>query len=186
METMTQQRPAARPGAIVGGILLIVIGLGALAARSLDIDLGRLGWPIWVIGPGIALLAMSVIIGGPGAVGMAIGGAVTTTVGLILAYQDATGHWESWAYAWALLAPGSIGLGLLLTGLVQRRPDLVRGGLGSAAAGVAIFLAGFVFFEGLVGISGRRFPLLDVTVPLVLVVLGAAFIVASAVGRRRA
>ena len=49
--------------------------------------------------------------------GMVIGGTVVTTVGLVLLYQDQTGRWESWAYAWALVGPAASGLGLVLWGL---------------------------------------------------------------------
>ena len=47
---------------------------------------------------------------------MVVGGTVATTVGLVLLYQNNTGHWESWAYAWALVGPAASGLGLALWG----------------------------------------------------------------------
>ncbi len=35
-------------------------------------------------------------------------------IGGILAYQDYTGHWESWSYLWTLI-PGFVGLGIGVT-----------------------------------------------------------------------
>ena len=63
--------------------------------------------------------------------GFAIAGSIVTTVGSVLLYQQTTGHWESWAYAWALVGPGAAGLGMLVYGLLFRptgycsRPELV-------------------------------------------------------------
>ena len=39
--------------------------------------------------------------------GLAIAGSIVTVSGLILLIQDATAHYESWAYAWALVFPGA-------------------------------------------------------------------------------
>jgi hypothetical protein len=96
-----------------------------------------------------------------------------TVTGLILLYQDATGHWESWAYAWALIAPGAVGLGLLLFGLLGGRRGLIDAGARAALAGLAIFLVGAVFFELILNIGGDHFGQPGrVALSIVLVVFG--------------
>ena len=103
-----------------------------------------------------------------------------TAVGTLLAVQDATGTYASWAYAWALVAPGGVGAGLLLFGLLTRRGDVARGGLASLITGVVIFLVGFLFFEGLLHLNGSRFAdLTSLTVPIVLMAIGAAVLVGA-------
>ena len=88
--------------------------------------------------------------------GMVIGGTVVTTVGLVLLYQNSTGRWESWAYAWALVGPAASGLGLLLWGVRTGDPTEIRNGTWALLGGLGIFVVGFLFFEGVIGISGRE------------------------------
>jgi multisubunit Na+/H+ antiporter MnhB subunit len=38
--------------------------------------------------------------------------------------------------------------------------------------GLAIFAVGFVFFEGVIGISGRRWPLPEWAMPVAIIVIG--------------
>jgi len=59
---------------------------------------------------------------------------------LILAFQDSTGAYASWSYAWALVAPGSVGVSLFLYGLLHRRLDLLDAGLRTAAVGLGLFV----------------------------------------------
>ena len=48
-------------------------------------------------------------------------------LGLVLAYTNSTGDWPFWAYAWALVVPGGIGLGMYLQGITfDVPPDLKR------------------------------------------------------------
>ena len=86
---------------------------------------------------------------------MVIGGTVVTTVGLVLLYQDQTGRWESWAYAWALVGPAASGLGLLLWGMRSGDARRVRNGTWALLGGLGLFVVGFLFFEGVIGIGGE-------------------------------
>ena len=99
---------------------LFVAGVGWLVARDLRLDpfapIADAGWPFFVIIPGVILMLSSLIPKPPGGVGFAIAGSIVTTVGLVLLYQEQTAHWESWAYAWALVGPGAAGLGMWSTG----------------------------------------------------------------------
>ena len=87
----------------LGGLLLllgIVVGLG----QALELDLGRVGWPFFVIVPGLALLGVG--LAAPGRVGevLATVGGLVTMSGLVLGVQNATDRFDTWAYAWTLCA----------------------------------------------------------------------------------
>ena len=47
-----------RGGLILGGILILV-GLFFLAERAFDINLGRYGWPLFILVPGVSCLVMA-------------------------------------------------------------------------------------------------------------------------------
>ena len=118
-------RSGTSRGALVVGALLIVLGAAALAIQVSGVTIG---WPAWVILPGLAMLVAAFALPEPGGSGLAAVGGIVTAVGTVLAVQDATGTYASWAYAWALVAPGGVGVGLLLYGLLTRRGDIARGG----------------------------------------------------------
>jgi hypothetical protein len=170
-------RSGTSRGALVVGALLIVLGAAALAIQASGLTIG---WPAWVILPGLAMLVAAFALPEPGGSGLAAAGGVVTAVGTVLAVQDATGTYASWAYAWALVAPGGVGVGLLLYGLLTRRGDIARGGLASLVTGIVIFLVGFLFFEGLLHLDGDRFSnLTSLTVPVVIMGIGAAVLVGA-------
>ncbi|OGN81358.1 MAG: hypothetical protein A2X23_08950 [Chloroflexi bacterium GWC2_73_18] len=122
--------------------------------------------------------------GGQPGVGLAIPGAMAATVGLVLLYQTRTAHWESWAYAWALIAPGSVGLGLFLYGLLTAQWRVARSGVPVMAAGLGLFLAGVVFFEGILGIGGRRIGQeAQLLLAAAVIGLGALFVVGALLPR---
>ena len=153
---------------LIIGTLLIVFGLMFIGGQLLNIRIGRFIWPFFIIAPGALLLSFSfskkVANGEP----LAILGSMTTTLGLMLLYQSVTGHWASWAYSWALLAPTSIGAGLWLYGSRKDRPDMVSSGKTVVTVGLIIFLVGAVFFEMLLGIS----QLGGILIPVILIGLG--------------
>jgi hypothetical protein len=164
-------------GAFAVGALLIVLGAAALVVRVSGVNIG---WPVWVILPGLALLVAAFALPEPGGSGLAAAGGIVTAVGTLLAVQDATGTYASWAYAWALVAPGGVGVGLLLYGLLTRRGDIARGGLASLITGIVLFLVGFLFFEGLLHLNGDRFAgLTSLSVPIVIMGIGAAVLVGA-------
>jgi protein-S-isoprenylcysteine O-methyltransferase Ste14 len=176
------QAPWRQPGPIRGsggaavlGGLLVVLGIVFLAAQYFSFDIGRYGWPVYVIGPGLALMLLGLT--QRHGSGLTIGGSVITITGLVLLYQTFTDHWESWAYAWALVGPGGSGLGMLLYGTRARNGGLARAGLWQIVVAVGLFAAGFVFFEGILGISGRRFPIPEWVMPVVVILLGLALLI---------
>ena len=171
---MSGQRPVDNRGAVTLGIILIVVGALLLVDRVVGIDLASAGWPLFVIVPGVLLLVWGVSMSGREGVGLAVGGGITTVVGLILAVQNATGLWATWAYAWALVGPGGTGVGLIAFGLTHGDEGLVSNGLRSLGSGLALFVAFGIFFEGVIGLSGTPFLSTDIG-PVVLI--GAGVIV---------
>jgi hypothetical protein len=164
------------------GIALIVLGAALLVSQVLDLDIGRFGWPLFVVVPGLVLLVSGLV--GRATTGLAVGGSVVTAVGLLLLYQNTTDHWESWAYAWGLVAPGAAGLGMALAGLRRGDPAMIRSGTWQALSGLAIFAVGFVFFEGIIGIGGRRLPLPDWSLAALIIAVGVALIIRAALTRQ--
>lgn len=186
-DALPGQPPAAReergyPGAAVLGGVLVVLGVLFLVAQQLNIGLGDVGWPFFVIAPGVALAALGLTM--RGGAGMTIAGSIATVVGLVLLYQNTTEHWESWAYAWALVGPGGSGLGMLLYGARSRDASMMRAGFWQILGGIGIFVAGFVFFEGVIGISGRRLPLPEWLLPAMVIVFGVVLVIRGLTARR--
>ncbi len=166
-----------RRGGIVIGIALVVLGGAALLVQTTGISIG---WPAWIIVPGVALILGAVAVGGPGGSGMAAIGGILTMVGVVLAVQEANDLYQTWAYAWALVAPGGVGLGLAIYGLLTGRRDDLRGGLGAMFVGIVLFLVGFLFFEGVLDLSDGHFgDLADVAVPLLIVGAGVVVLVGA-------
>src|SRR6267143_4693025 len=170
-------RGARRPSMVLGG-LLVLIGAILLAGQFVRVDIGHYGWPFFVIGPGILSRFVALTARGAVSEGLAIFGSIVTVSGLILLVQDATDHYESWAYAWTLIVPGAIGLGMLLYGLTAGRPGNVRAGTRLVGIALVLFLLGAAFFEGIIGISGYQFDrTAGVVLGAIIVALGALMLV---------
>src|SRR5688500_18071275 len=118
--------------------------------------------------------------------GMVIGGTITTTVGLVLLYQNDTGRWESWAYAWALVGPAASGLGLALWGIRSGNGSDVRNGTWGLLGGLAFFIIGFLFFEGVIGIGGDRLSLPEWLLPAAVIAIGVVVLGRGLMERREA
>ena len=104
-------------------------------------------------------------------------GSIVTMVGLVLLYQNATGNYESWAYAWALVGPGGSGLGMLLYGTRSGNRKMARDGFLQILVAIGLFVAGFIFFEGIIGISGQRLPLPEWLLPVAVIAIGLLVLV---------
>jgi hypothetical protein len=176
--------PARRTGSSMAlGIVLVVVGLFALGVVMFGVDLTQYGWPLFVIIPGLTLLVIGFV--GLGA-GASIPGGMITMLGLVLAYQSSTGDWPSWAFAWALIVPGGLGLGMYLQALKDRDPAALRRGRALMFVGGMIFLIGFVLFESILGISNMDYGGFGkAALPLLLIVIGIVLLVRSAQNRRR-
>lgn len=175
-------------GLAVVGALLVLAGVGWFVARELRFNpfatVADAGWPYFVIIPGVVLLTSSLIPRPPRGVGLAMAGTIVTTVGTVLLYQQTTGNWASWAYAWALVGPGAAGLGMAVYGLVFRQRDLVLVGARLLAIGAAIFVAGFWYFESVFATGSAPIDL-GMWWPLVIFAVGIAALVAGFASRGR-
>jgi hypothetical protein len=180
---MTAKRSADGRAGVVLGIVLIALGAILAVDRVLGIDLASAGWPLFVIVPGLLILVWGVMTTGREGAGLAVGGGITTVVGLILAVQNATGLWATWAYAWALVGPGGTGIGLIAYGLTHRDSDQLGTGIRSLGTGIALFVGFGLFFEGVIGLSGAPFLSTDIG-PIILIGFGIV-ILALGVFRRR-
>jgi hypothetical protein len=162
-----------RQGGTALGLILIAAGALFLIAQVANIDIFHYGWPVFVIAPGLLLLAIGVASAGGPNTGLVIPGTIVTTIGLVLLYANSTNHWESWAYAWALVGPTASGLGVAIMGWLRKNEAQARSGLNTAGVGLATFVAFAAFFEGVLHISGRDFgPIASIGFPLVLIALG--------------
>ena len=145
-----------RGGETALGGLLVLLGIAVLLGQALQLDLGRVGWPLFVIIPGLGLLGLGLATPGrPGEV-LAMVGGVVTMAGLVLLVQNATDQFDTWAYAWTLVFLVGAGIGRWLSGVVRGRGELARSGAWLIAAGLVAFLGLAVFFEVAVGLSGHR------------------------------
>lgn len=169
------------------GIGLLALGVVALAAEFAPkpaFDAGRYLWPALVILPGVAFLAAGSTLDGVS--GLVIPGAIITITGLVLAVQNTFGVWATWAYAWALIAPGGVGVGLLIQGWLRRSPDERRVGWGLLWLGLGSFVVLGAFFEGVLHISGFDLgPAGKGLVPGILILAGLALLVRNLVGSAR-
>jgi hypothetical protein len=168
------------------GAILVVLGLLFLAERVVGFDVGQYGWPLFVIVPGVLLFLSSFAAPPREGQGLAVAGAITTVVGLILAVQNVTDRYSTWAYAWALVAPGGSGLGMALYGFGRGMPELVREGLRSLGAGLGLFVAFGLFFEGVIGLSGEPFLVGSDVLPLALIGAGGLLLLWGLLRSRRA
>jgi hypothetical protein len=177
MQQSFSHRPSTAPAVL--GVVLIAVGAAALILREVGVNLfasiGPWGWPLFIIVPGLVLLVASLVPAPPRGLGFAIAGAIVTAVGSLLLYQSQTGHWESWAYAWALL-PMSAGVAMALYGAFASARGLVTNGLWLAGITGVIFAVGAWYFEAV--FAGTP-PLLDAGNwwPLAVIGVGAVLVV---------
>ena len=140
------------------GLLLVLIGVVLLAGQfvpGLWSWVGRLTWPLIIVGVGLVLLIIGLISGEPG---MAIPACIVGGIGLLLFWQNATGNWESWAYAWTLI-PGFAGIGTVIMGLWNGSSKQVRDGGWTMLVSLIMF-AIFASFLGGPRVLGRYWPVL--------------------------
>jgi hypothetical protein len=141
-------------------VVLIIVGAVFLLGELFNFRIGWL-WPFFILVPGVLLLAIAFRRDNVN-VGAAIPGALLTTLGLIFLYQQSTGHWESWAYIWALM-PLSVGGALYLAGVRNDDPEATTNGLQMMRVFGIIFIAGLVLFELLIfdrgGFAGYFLPI---------------------------
>ena len=162
-------------GALIGGSLLIAFGLlAALQQIFRDVFTWSLVWPIIVIVFGGMFFA-GMFAGGRGVSGLAVPGSIITGIGLLLFYQNLTGHWESWSYGWTLIVL-FVGVGIYIMGLYADDAGQKAAGKSVMRVGFILFVIFGAFFE-LIFSGGSAFGMRNLLFPILLIVLGAYLIV---------
>ncbi|NLD42351.1 MAG: hypothetical protein GX657_02535 [Chloroflexi bacterium] len=170
----------------LGGLGLIALGLLTLVFQLLHIDFWSYAWPLFIMVPGL-LFFVGMLSRGREAGGLAIPGTILTMLGLLFFYQMVFNQWQSWAYAWALLWPTAVGIGLVIQGLWSERAPLVESGKRLIRLGLWILLGGIVFFEGILGIGGWGLAARGLgayLLPILLVAVGVGLLVRSLIRSR--
>ena len=152
------------------GLLLILLGLLFLSFQLMPAAWSWLnievGWPMIVIGVGALLLLMALLLNAPG---MAVPAAIVGGIGGLLYWQNATGNWESWSYAWTLI-PGFVGIGIIVAGLLGE--GRLRDALNGGGTLLLISLVMFAIFGSFLGGPdlGPFWPVLLIAAGLLLLV----------------
>jgi len=155
----------------------ILFFIGQVLGINFGGRLGELAWPLFVIGPGVLLFLFALSVGGKAGERLAIVGSVVTMVGAILLVQNTFDYFQSWAYAWALVIPTSIGVGQILYSSIKNQEDMPATGIRLAVAGIIIFVVFAIFFELIIGFSGHGIGLGRFGLPAVLIVVGVFVLV---------
>ena len=126
----------------IPGIPVLTTGGILLFASLFDSwDVWELAWPLEVLGLAVGFTLAAIFMR---VVGLAIPAVIIGVNGLMLAFCNLTGLWESWAILWPI-EPLSIGLGLLIVGVVKRSSGAKLAGLIlTGIAGAGFFIASFI------------------------------------------
>jgi hypothetical protein len=160
-------------GAIIVGLLVIALGAVMLVNQTLPNRFDIFSGNFVLIGLGIIFLLSALLTGRNG---LAVPGCILAGIGGIMYIQTLPGTSLSWTFAWTLI-PGFVGVGILLSGLLERgHPHLESGGL----VLMAISAAGFLMFGGApgLGIDAAQYW------PVLLIVAGVVVLI-SAIFRRK-
>ncbi|MEN6411117.1 MAG: hypothetical protein ABFD44_15540 [Anaerolineaceae bacterium] len=152
------------------GIFLILVGAFFLAVQlypPLRTWMGNaMAWPMIIVGVGGLLLVIGLLTGTPS---MAVPACIVGGIGGILAYQNATGNWGSWAYIWTLI-PGFVGIGTFLTGILGENTRAnIRHGLDLILTSMILF-AIFGSFLGGFRFLGDYWPLILIGAGIIILI----------------
>lgn len=147
---------------LAAGIVLILIGAWFLAVQFVpELRAWSSGnWPLAIIAVGVLLFVVGLV---TGSYGMSVPAAIVGCIGGLLYWQNATGNWDSWAYAWTLF-PGFVGVGVLLTGLLERSREALTGSI------ILIFIS-LVFYSIFGSFLGAPKAIIQYW-PVLIIVLG--------------
>jgi hypothetical protein len=165
---------AIRPSNVLLGGLFVLLGIIFLIGELFNIRIGHFIWPFFVMGPGVFLFLLSLVFDDDTGQALSAVGGIVTMVGLILFFQNVTGFWGSWTYAWALVAPTGVGVGMFLFALLKNKPELRKESGKVIKVGLSIFVVAAIFFELIIGVSG--FGLGRFGWPVLLIALGIFFL----------
>ncbi len=162
------------------GLLLLAAGAWILIGRFIHLDLGAWLWPFYIIVPGGLLIALGFRDIRQRSEGLVTFGSIVAITGIILFLQNMTGQWQSWAYAWTLLFPGSIGLGKYLWGSRVHNADAMQQGRKTIRVALVMFIAFGLFFEVILGVGALHLGSVGrIAAPALLIVGGVVLYLTS-------
>jgi len=158
------QTNRSNAGALVGGAIMIVFGLLALASQVFrSVNWGFL-WPFIVIAIG-AVFFVAMFAGGKQTTAFAIPGSIVGGIGLVLLFQNITHHWESMSYFWTLIIT-FVGTGIYIMGWFAGEIKQKESGLKVMKIGFILFIIFGMFFEMIFSNFN------NILFPILLIVLG--------------
>lgn len=166
----------ANRGSIAIALVLILLGVWFLLVQFVpglqEFTLNQNTWPLVLSALGIAFGVAGIVTWKPD---MFVPASILVGLGGLLYYQNLTGDWKSWSYAWALI-PGFVGVGVFIS-------NVLRGKMREAftAGGWLVFISlclFFIFGSFLGGIN-----LFGIYWPVLLIILGLIGLVRAFVGR---
>ena len=167
---------AQRRSNLVVGTLLLLVGGWFLALQFVpglkDFINVDYEWPLLIIATGAVFLLFAILARAPG---LAVPAAIIAGIGGLLYYQNNTGDWDSWAYAWTLI-PGFVGIGVLLSNLLEGR--FMRG----LREGLSLIIFSLILF-GFFGAFLGGPAILSTYWPVLLIILGIRIMMRGAFPR---
>lgn len=153
-------------GGIIVGLVIIAVGALLLANQYLNFNFDLFSGNFVLITLGAIFLLLALFTGRNG---LAVPGSILAGIGGIMIVQNMPGHLLDWSYAWTLI-PGFVGIGVLLSGFLERgHPHLESGGL----VLLAVSAAGFLMFGGFLGLgwdASQYWPVLLIVAGVVVLV----------------
>lgn len=170
-----------RVGLVIGGGL-VALGILALGIQFVIGDLVRVVIPLGVSGIGLVLFAIMLASPRPRSTTvtldtgwLAVPAAMLVMLGLVFLFQATTDYWWSWTYLWTLIAPFSVGIGLIVLAWWSGRNGMRYAGIALALVGLVLLLAVGSCFELFALAIGQTTPGRFI-LPIAFVGLGALFL----------
>lgn len=187
-ETLIQKKletQNSRRSTFLLGAGLLILGVIMLAGQLLNVRLGNFVWPFIFIVPGTVIFLSALSSESSSSEGFVVLGSILTMLGLVFLAQTVLDLWASWAYAWSLIAPTSIGIGQMIYGARKGRDGIVQTGKHLATIGLTMFAVGFIFFELVLNISNIGFARFGLpTLPMALILLGVIILARALLQKR--
>ncbi len=155
-----------RRASVTSGVILIILGIFFLAREIFPELLGFFEWPFFIVGLGVIFI-LAAILSNRG--GLAIPGAILTGIGGILYAQNSFLGFSSWQFMWALI-PGFVGIGILISGIIDGH---LRRSLGGGFSLILISLVMFFVFGGNFGLDPefvKYWPVILIAFGLIIVI----------------
>jgi hypothetical protein len=154
-------------------LILILIGVWLMAVQFVPglqvFGITANSWPLIIVAFGAAWAIIALVTWPPG---LLVPASIFAGIGGLLYYQNATGNWVSWAYAWTLI-PGFVGVGVFFSELLTGR---IRQGIVGGGWLVIISATMYLIFASFMGgpnLLGPYWPLLIIL--LGVITLAQAF-----------